>query len=57
VKAHGDGGSLVGALLRGKRVMIIDDVITAGTAIKEAIDIIKAEGGRQSHITYITNIN
>lgn len=37
--------------------MIIDDVITAGTAIKEAIDIIKAEGGRQSHITYITNIN
>lgn len=46
VKAHGDGGSLVGAPLRGKRVMVIDDVLTAGTAIREAIDIIKAEGGR-----------
>ncbi|KAL9125384.1 MAG: hypothetical protein Q9217_005407 [Psora testacea] len=45
VKDHGDGGSLVGAPLRGKRVMIIDDVLTAGTAIREAIDIIKAQGG------------
>ena len=45
VKDHGDGGSLVGASLRGKRVMIIDDVLTAGTAIREAIDIIKAQGG------------
>lgn len=43
---HGDGGSLVGAPLRGKRVMIIDDVLTAGTAIREAIEIIKAEGGQ-----------
>lgn len=48
VKAHGDGGSLVGASLRGKRVMIIDDVLTAGTAIREAIDIIQAEGGLKS---------
>lgn len=45
VKAHGEGGSIVGAPLRGKRVVIIDDVITAGTAIREAIEIIKAEGG------------
>jgi len=57
VKAHGDGGSLIGAPLRGKRVMIIDDVITAGTAIKEAIDIIKAEGGKRLHIVYLTNVN
>ena len=40
-KAHGEGGSLVGAPLAG-RVMIIDDVITAGTAIREVIAIIEA---------------
>lgn len=45
VKDHGDGGSLVGAPLKGKRVMIIDDVLTAGTAIREAIEIITAQGG------------
>ncbi|ORY87748.1 phosphoribosyltransferase-like protein [Protomyces lactucae-debilis] len=44
-KAHGEGGSLVGASMKGKRVLVIDDVMTAGTAIREAIDIIKAEGG------------
>lgn len=43
-KAHGEGGQLVGAPLDGK-VLIIDDVITAGTAIREAIDIIKTAGG------------
>ena len=42
-KAHGEGGNIVGASLEGKRVLIIDDVITAGTAIREAVDIIKAE--------------
>ncbi|MDH5391938.1 MAG: orotate phosphoribosyltransferase [Gammaproteobacteria bacterium] len=42
-KAHGEGGNIVGADLSGKRVLIIDDVITAGTAIREAVDIIKAE--------------
>lgn len=41
-KAHGEGGSLVGAPLRG-RVLIIDDVITAGTAIREVLDIVAAE--------------
>lgn len=44
-KAHGEGGSLVGSEMKGKRVLIIDDVMTAGTAIREAIQIIKAEGG------------
>lgn len=45
-KDHGEGGTLVGAPMKGKRVIILDDVITAGTAINEAVDIIKAEGGR-----------
>lgn len=35
----------MGAPLKGKRVVIIDDVITAGTAMKEAISIIKQQGG------------
>jgi len=39
-KAHGEGGSLVGAQLTG-RVLIIDDVITAGTAIRESIELIE----------------
>ena len=44
-KTHGDGGNIVGAALRGKKVMIIDDVVTAGTAKREAIDTIWKEGG------------
>ncbi|KAK4048567.1 orotate phosphoribosyltransferase [Microbotryomycetes sp. JL201] len=44
-KAHGEGGSIVGASLNGQRVLIVDDVITAGTAIREAHKIVKAEGG------------
>lgn len=44
-KAHGEGGSIVGASLKGKRVVIVDDVITAGTAIREALHIIQQEGG------------
>lgn len=42
-KDHGEGGSLVGAPLAG-RVLIIDDVITAGTAIREAITMIEGAG-------------
>jgi orotate phosphoribosyltransferase len=45
IKGHGEGGSIVGAPLRGKRVVIIDDVITSGQAIREAVEIIKQEGG------------
>lgn len=44
-KDHGEGGMIVGEALKGKKVIIIDDVITAGTAIREAIEIIKAQGG------------
>lgn len=40
-KTHGEGGSLVGSELKG-RVMLVDDVITAGTAIRESMDIIAA---------------
>jgi orotate phosphoribosyltransferase len=43
-KDHGEGGTLVGAPLAGRRVLVVDDVITAGTAIREALAII-AEGG------------
>lgn len=42
-KAHGEGGSLVGAPLSG-RVLIVDDVITAGTAMREAYQIITSAG-------------
>ncbi len=48
-KDHGEGGRIVGADVRG-RVLIVDDVITAGTAIREAVDIIAAEGGNASAI-------
>ncbi|MGL4206542.1 MAG: orotate phosphoribosyltransferase [Aeromonadaceae bacterium] len=42
-KDHGEGGNLVGSPLQG-RIMLVDDVITAGTAIRESMDIIKANG-------------
>lgn len=42
-KDHGEGGNLVGSDLKGK-VMLVDDVITAGTAIRESMEIIQANG-------------
>jgi orotate phosphoribosyltransferase len=48
-KDHGEGGSIVGSPLQG-RVLIVDDVITAGTAIRESIDIIKAAGARPAGV-------
>jgi orotate phosphoribosyltransferase len=42
-KDHGEGGNLVGAPLKG-RVLIVDDVITAGTAVREAVSIIRTAG-------------
>jgi orotate phosphoribosyltransferase len=42
-KDHGEGGNTVGSPLKG-RVLIVDDVITAGTAIRESIDLIEAAG-------------
>ena len=49
-KAHGEGGSLIGAALEGRRVLVVDDVITAGTAIREALAIIAEGGGIPSGI-------
>ena len=43
-KDHGEGGTIVGAGLKGKKVVIVDDVMTAGTAIREAIGILKQQG-------------
>lgn len=45
VKDHGEGGKLVGAPLKGKRVLVLDDVMTAGTAIRGAVDLARQAGG------------
>jgi len=44
-KDHGEGGYLIGANMAGKRVLIVDDVITAGTAVRQSLHLIKAAGG------------
>ena len=49
VKDHGEGGVLVGAPLAG-RVVIIDDVITAGTSVRESVDIIRAAGAEPAAV-------
>ena len=49
-KQYGDGGNTVGAKLEG-RVLIIDDVITAGTAINEAVEIIRNAGAEPVGVT------
>ena len=51
-KAHGEGGTLVGSALEG-RVLIVDDVITAGTAIREVMSIIEAAPGARPGATLI----
>ena len=45
-KDHGEGGKLVGASMKGKRVLVIDDVITAGTAIRESHTMLEAIGSQ-----------
>ena len=49
-KDHGEGGTIVGAPLQG-RVLVIDDVMTAGTAIREAADIVAAQGATLAGVT------
>ena len=49
-KDHGEGGTLVGAPLAGQRVLILDDVITAGTAIREVMKILESQGARAAGI-------
>jgi orotate phosphoribosyltransferase len=53
-KEHGEGGNLIGAPLTG-RVLIIDDVITAGTAIRESMDIINAAGAQAAGVVIALN--
>ena len=53
-KAHGEGGSLVGAELKG-RILIIDDVITAGTAIREVMQIIQQAGATPAGVVIALN--
>jgi orotate phosphoribosyltransferase len=48
-KDHGEGGRIVGGPLTG-RVLIVDDVVTAGTAIRESIDIIQSAGARPAGV-------
>lgn len=48
-KDHGEGGSTVGATLHGK-VLIIDDVISAGTSVRESIELIRAAGATPSAV-------
>ncbi|MCB1614423.1 MAG: orotate phosphoribosyltransferase [Pseudomonadales bacterium] len=43
-KDHGEGGCIVGAPITGKKVLIVDDVITAGTAIREVRELLEKEG-------------
>ncbi|MCG4452702.1 orotate phosphoribosyltransferase [Pseudomonas sp. SA3-5] len=53
-KDHGEGGTLVGAPLAGK-VLIVDDVITAGTAIREVMQIIQAQGAQAAGVLIALN--
>jgi orotate phosphoribosyltransferase len=48
-KDHGEGGTLVGAPLRG-RVLIVDDVMTAGTAVRESLELIRAQGAEPAGV-------
>lgn len=43
-KAHGEGGMLVGSDVRGKKVLILDDVLTAGTAVRASLQFLTAQG-------------
>jgi orotate phosphoribosyltransferase len=49
IKDHGEGGNVIGAPLRGE-VLIIDDVISAGTSVRESVDLIRAAGARPAGV-------
>ncbi len=53
-KDHGEGGNLIGSPLQGK-VLLVDDVITAGTAIREAMDLIAANQAQLSAVVIALN--
>lgn len=45
IKDHGEGGKMVGSDVKAKKVLILDDVMTAGTAVRSSIDLIQQQGG------------
>ncbi|MBD1559755.1 orotate phosphoribosyltransferase [Vibrio sp. S9_S30] len=47
-KTYGDGGSFVGANLTGKKVLIVDDVVTSGITVKDSITLVEQAGGKVS---------
>lgn len=49
-KDHGEGGQLVGAAIKDKRVLIVDDVITAGTAIREVMSLLEQQGAKAAAV-------
>lgn len=53
-KDHGEGGNLIGSPLKGE-VLLVDDVITAGTAIREAMDLINANAARLAGVMIALN--
>lgn len=44
-KDHGEGGMMVGASVQGKKILVLDDVMTAGTAARGAVDMVRKAGG------------
>jgi orotate phosphoribosyltransferase len=50
-KDHGEGGNVIGAPLRG-RVLVIDDVVTAGTAVRESLSLIRQQGGQPAGVIF-----
>lgn len=48
-KAHGEGGTLVGAPIEG-RVLVVDDVLTAGTAVRESIGLVRSAGAQPAGV-------
>ncbi|EEB93374.1 hypothetical protein MPER_07976, partial [Moniliophthora perniciosa FA553] len=45
IKDHGEGGNMVGVPVAGKKVLILDDVMTSGTAVRGSIELVKKQGG------------
>ena len=48
-KDHGEGGMVIGAALKG-RILVVDDVITAGTSVRESVELIRREGGQPAGV-------
>lgn len=55
MKNHGEGGQMIGTPLTGKRVVLIDDVITAGTTIRDSVKLINAANGELVSIIVALN--